>query len=516
MLVHDLLRRQADRDPSQVLTCELHGAAAYGEVCEDARRIAQALVGTGVQRGDRVVLALENSRQWIASFFGILRAGAVVVPLPPGRKADRLPFVLRDCTPRACIVDAQTMAAAAPLADPACALLVGGSHSEPIDRRPDVRAAAMDLADAMRQAPAGEPATRAIDIDLAAIIYTSGSTGAPRGVMLSHLNLAANADSIVQYLRLRNADRVMVVLPFHYVYGLSLLTTHVAVGGSLALDNRFAFPNAILKSMQRFDATGFAGVPSTFALLLHRSTIRGMTFPALRYVTQAGGPMPPALLDEWLRVLPHVPFFTMYGATEASARLAYLDPADLPARRGSIGKAIPNVELTVVTDDGRLAAAGEVGEIVARGANIMMGYWNCPDETRAVMCPYGFRTGDLARADDDGYLYVVGRRQEMLKVGAERVGTKEIEDVLHEHPTVHEAAVIGAPHDLLGEVPVAFVAPRSGVSAPPEELMAFCRDRLADHKVPVRVVVQSELPKSAAGKIDKRALRDALGEAVSP
>lgn len=513
MLVHDLLRRQADRDPSRILTCERHGSAGYGDVCEDARRIAQVLAGIGVRRGDRVVLALENSRQWIASFFGVLQAGAVVVPLPPGRKADRLPFVLRDCTPRACILDATTMAAAAPLADPACALLAGGSLPYASDGL-TLRSAPIDLTEAMRQAPAGEPGVRSIDIDLGAIIYTSGSTGAPRGVMLSHLNLASNAESIVQYLELRAADRVMVVLPFHYVYGLSLLTTHVWVGGSLALDNRFAFPNAILQSMQQFEATGFAGVPSTFALLLHRSTMRGMSFPALRYVTQAGGPMPPALLDEWLRVLPHVPFFTMYGATEASARLAYLHPAELPARRGSIGKAIPNVELTVVTEEGRPAAAGEVGEIVARGANIMMGYWNCPDETRAAMCAYGFRTGDLARADDDGFLYVVGRRHEMLKVGAERVGTKEIEDVLHEHPTVHEAAVVGAPHELLGEVPVAFVAPRSGASAPAEELIAFCRGRLADHKVPVRVVVQAELPKSAAGKIDKRALRDAIGEAV--
>jgi acyl-CoA synthetase (AMP-forming)/AMP-acid ligase II len=516
MLLHDLLRRHADCDADRTLALDLRGRASYGDVLEDALRIAQVLAGCCVRRGDRVVLAMENSPQWIAAFFGILHVGAAVVPLPAGRKSDRLPFVLRDCEPRACIVDGATLPVAAPAAGRECALLVerfgearrDGSESTEAD--PET---VIDLADAMRQVPAADPGVRAIDIDLAAIIYTSGSTGSPRGVMLSHVNLTSNAESIVQYLGLAASDRVMVVLPFHYVYGLSLLTTHVRVGGSLALDNRFAFPSAILRSMQQFEATGFAGVPSTFALLLHRSSIRSMTFPSLRYVTQAGGPMPPALLKQWLQVLPDIPFFVMYGATEASARLAYLDPADLSERAGSIGKAIPNVELTLVRDDGRPAQIGEVGEIVARGANIMLGYWNRPDETRAVTCEYGFRTGDLARADADGFLYVVGRRQEMLKVGAERVGTKEIEDVLHEHESVHEAAVVGASHALLGEVPVAFVALCPGASAEPEEVIAFCRTRLADHKVPARVLFRPELPKSPAGKIDKRALREALGEA---
>jgi acyl-CoA synthetase (AMP-forming)/AMP-acid ligase II len=297
------------------------------------------------------------------------------------------------------------------------------------------------------------------------------------------------------------------------VYGLSLLTTHVHVGGSLAIGNRLAFPNAILQSMQQFEVTALAGVPSTFALLLHRSTIAQMTFPSLRYVTQAGGPMPPALLQRWLRILPDVPFYVMYGATEASARLAYLDPSELPARIGSIGTAIPNVELTVTKEDGQPVAPGEVGEIVARGSNIMMGYWNAPEETQAALGPHGFRTGDLATCDSDGFLYLVGRRQDMLKVGGERVGAKEIEDVLHEHAAVHEAAVVGVPHELFGEVPVAFIALCSESTASSEDVISFCRARLPDHKVPARVVFQTDLPKSAAGKIDKPALRD-LAKAI--
>jgi long-chain acyl-CoA synthetase len=507
MLVHEFLRRSVDRWPDQTGVVEVRGSRSYADLYQDAARIAQVLVNCGVKRGDRVVLALENSHLWVTAFFGILEAGGVVVPLAAGQKNDRLQYAVRDCTPVACIVDEATASALGP-AGATLAMLVdrrGGDH---------VRHVALDLHRAMAQASPVAPLVRVIDVDLAAIVYTSGSTGAPRGVMLSHLNLTANAESIVQYLRLTPRDRMMVVLPFHYVYGLSLLTTHLSVGGSLAIDNRFAIPNIVLKSMQQFEVTGLAGVPSTFALFLHRSSIARMAFPSLRYVTQAGGAMPPALLQQWLRVLPNVPFYVMYGATEASARLAYLDPSQLSARVGSIGTAIPNVELAVIRENGQRASPGEVGEIVARGSNIMMGYWNCPEDTAAALGPHGFRTGDLAQCDSEGFLYIVGRRQDMLKVGGERVGAKEIEDVLHEHPAVHEAAVVGAAHELFGEVPVAFVALCPDASASPEQIVSFCRSRLPDHKVPVRIMVQDDLPKSAAGKIDKPALR-ALVKAVA-
>ena len=224
----------------------------------------------------------------------------------------------------------------------------------------------------------------------------------------------------------------MCVLPFYYVYGLSLLHTHLAVGGSVVIDNRFVYPNVVLREMQEHAVTGFAGVPSTFALLLHRSELESTQLPALRYVTQAGGAMPVARIQEWLERGPNVPFYVMYGATEASARLTFLDPARLREKAGSIGKAIPNVEIRIVKDDGTLAAPHEIGELVARGANIAHGYWNNPDETCEKFGPLGYRTGDLGYADDEGYLFLVGRRHDMLKVGAHRVGAKEIEDVLQE------------------------------------------------------------------------------------
>jgi amino acid adenylation domain-containing protein len=491
-LVSDFLVRAAASAPEAIAIIEPGGSISYRDLNARANRFAQLLRANGVRRGDRVLIAMENSATWVSCYFGVMKAGAVAVPVAHGDRSDRLTHVVADAAPVAVVAD-QRSAAHVERMPGARIVLVSG---ESLDR-------------SLAAMPEEEPPRQGIDLDLAAIIYTSGSTGDPRGVMLTHLNLRANAESIVEYLRLSSADRMIVVLPFYYVYGLSLLHTHMFVGGSLVLENRFAFPAVVPKAMERHAVTGLAGVPSTFAFLLHRSPLTSMHFPSLRYVTQAGGPMASGHLRDWRAAMPQVPFYVMYGATEASARLSFLDPSEVDRRRGSIGKAIPNVELRVVTDEGRTAAPGQVGELVARGSNISPGYWNNPDETRAAFGPGGYRTGDLAYADEDGYLYLVGRRQDMLKVGAHRVGAKEIEDVLSEHESVHEVAVVGEAHELLGEVPVAIVTARGGAVDVPN-VLAFCRSRLAAHKTPSRIIVRDELPKTGAGKIDKRQLREWL------
>ncbi len=513
MFVHDLLSASARRSPDTIAVIERGGCATYAEVDQHASRVAARLRDSGVNPGDRVILALENSITFIACYFGILKTGAVAVPLPPGPRSDRLPAAIEDCAPAACIVDESTwpvVAAAEPHSTLRAAFVI--TRETPALRDCGVL---QSLTCSARQAAAPNRTFPVEDDSLAAIIYTSGTTGKPRGAMLSHHNIRANTASIVEYLELTAADRMMVVLPFYYVYGLSLLHTHVAAGGSVVLDNRFAFPGVVVRAMQEHAVTGFAGVPSTFAMLLHKSNIARATLPALRYVTQAGGPMPPARLQEWLRAVPGVPFFVMYGATEAAARLAFLPPSELLRRMGSIGKAIPGVELHVLRDDGQAAAAGEVGEIVARGPNISPGYWNCPDETRERFGPEGFRTGDLGYADADGFLYLVARRHEMIKVGAHRVSPKEIEDTIHEHPAVHEAAVVAQPHQLLGEAPVAHVVLRGNSELTAGEIIQFCRARLPEHKVPVVVTFHAELPKSGAGKISKRALQQGAPDRVA-
>jgi amino acid adenylation domain-containing protein len=504
-LVHDLLRASAARQPDAVALIDAGRAVTYDALETRANRFANVLREAGVGRHDRVVIALDNGLDFVACYVGTLRTGAVAVPLPAGPRSDRLQSAIADCMPVACVVDratAGTLAPGSPLARVPVLFSTG-------PRTP--AAGVRSLEESLASAASTPPAARVIDVDLAAIIYTSGSTGEPRGVMLSHRNILANTRSIVRYLELTSRDRVMCVLPFYYVYGLSLLHTHLAVGGSIVIDNRFAFPNLVLSAMREHKATGFAGVPSTFAVLLTRSTLSEMTFPDLRYVTQAGGGMAPAKVLEWLEHGPRVPFYIMYGATEASARLTYLPPSEVRRKLGSIGRPIPNVEIVVITDDGAVAGVHEIGELVARGANISSGYWNDPEETAAKFGPSGYRTGDLGYVDDEGFLFLVGRKHDMIKVGAHRVGAKEIEDVLHEHRDVAEAAVIGTPHDILGEAPAAFIVLREGAPAGRMEIQAFCRERLAAHKVPVTVTVVPEIPKTpGVGKTDKRALAASL------
>lgn len=505
MLVYHFLERFARETPAAPAVIDQNGTTTYDQLNRLANRFANLCREVGVIRGDRVAIALENSVELVAVYLGAMKAGAVAVPLPPGPRSDRLTRAITDCSPRVVVIDpptAREVEASGSLVNVPAVFVARGVAKRGL-------ASFRDLQAALESSAEEAPTVRCIDLDLAAIIYTSGSTGEPRGVMLTHKNFVANARSILQYLELTYRDRVMCVLPFYYVYGLSLLHTHLAVGGSIVVDNRFAFPNVVLAAMQQHRVTGFAGVPSTFALLLHRSNLAEMPLPDLRYVTQAGGGMPRSQILDWCERGPRVPFYVMYGATEAGARLTYLPPDALPKKLGSIGRSIPNVEIVVVNELGKRAGPGEVGELVARGSNIASGYWNNPDETREKFGPLGYRTGDLGYMDEDGFLYLVGRRHDMIKVGAHRIGAKEIEDVLLEHPRVHEAAVVAMTHDLLGEAPIAFVSWKDDASIDLEGLQAFCRSRLPAHKLPVRFVVRADLPKiGGVGKIDKSALKE--------
>lgn len=507
MLVHEFLERSADSRPDAIGLVHGDDRATYAQLAQGANRMAHVLVEAGIRPGDRVGLLAENSRLYLESFFGILKAGAIAVPLNTAADPRALGGSLSDCEARALIVGSRLAAVGlAAAAEPGGPSIVVAPARGDLDAAPaSLRAVGLDREAGSQATPPRVPRTAA---DRAAIIYTSGSTGRPKGATLRHGNIEANTASIVSYLGLSGADSMLVVLPFFYVYGQSLLTTHVAVGGRLVIENRFLFPAAALDTLEREETTGFAGVPSTFAILLHKTNLASRRLPALRYVTQAGGAMAPALTRELLAALPHARLFVMYGATEASARLAYLDPAELPRRVGSIGRAIPGVELRVLRNDGTEADVDEVGEIVARGPNIMEGYWNDPEETARVLDADGYHTGDLARRDADGFLWVVGRSRDMIKAGAHRISPKEIEDVLLEHPAVHEAAVVGVPDEILGEAIEAHVVARPGASLAAHELEEHSRGRLPAYKVPRAIVLRDALPKSAAGKILKDRLRE--------
>lgn len=336
---------------------------------------------------------------------------------------------------------------------------------------------------------------------LAQLIFTSGSTAVPKGVMITHGNLEANTSSILDYLHLSKNDTMLVVLPFFYCYGLSLLHTHLRVGGTLALNNSFMFLGSVIRDLNTYKCTGFAGVPSHFQILLRKSnSFKTGSFPHLRYVTQAGGKLHTAFITEFNKVFPNIQFFVMYGQTEATARLSYLPPTRLYDKLGSIGKGIPNVELKVVDDDGNQVVPGVTGEIIARGKNVMKGYFKDHIATNEALRDGWLHTGDLGTVDSDGFIYLTARKKEMIKAGGKRVSPKEIEEVIVALPEVVDCTVEGMDHPDLGEAIRAVVVKAAGSNLSGEEVRAACASRLAFFKVPAEVVFKNNIEVSSTGK----------------
>ncbi len=522
-MIHALLEATARRAPDrEALVLHDPGAArvTYGALAAAARRFSRLCVALGVAPGDRVAILAHNGLEYAAAYYGALAAGAIAVPLNTAADPASLLHYLHDSGastllvgPRLERVVVQAAARFAELPALTTVIMAAGPAMAALGKAAPLglRLVPASDADERDDAPLALPLT---DDDVASIIYTSGSTGRPRGATLTHGNVSANVSSIVRYLGLTEDDRVLAVLPFYYVYGKSVLNTAVAVGATVVVENRFQYPNVALDTLEAERCTGFAGVPSTFAILAHRSNlaerVAGGQLAALRWVTQAGGGMSPTLTRELLAMLPGRQVFVMYGATEASARLSYVPPDELPGCVGSIGRAIPDVELTVRRPDGTPCAVDEPGELFARGPNIMRGYWHDPDATAAVLGPHGYATGDLARTDAAGRLWLVGRKQDMLKVGGHRVAAREIEDAILEHPGILEAAVIGVPDELLGDKLRAFIVPRTpGAPDAPDAaaLKRFLKERLPAYKIPDDVVVRDALPKNPSGKVMKDALR---------
>jgi len=344
------------------------------------------------------------------------------------------------------------------------------------------------------------------DSDVAVVIFTSGSTGTKKGVMLTHRNLCTNTESIVQYLELTSQDRICATLPFFYCYGASLVHTHLRVGGSILLSNNI-FLGGIIRDINTFSCTGFAGVPSTYQILMNKTSFLKEKLPTLRYITQAGGQLPNKYIRLLTEAFPQKKLFVMYGATEATARLSYLPPDMILTKLGSIGKGIPGVTLKVLNAEGKPVHPGETGEITARGDNIMKGYYRDPEGTQGVIKNGWLYTGDLATIDNDGYIYIVGRAKNIIKSGGYRISPNEIEEFICSLEGVNGCVVLGIPDEIMGEAVVAIVQPGNvPKSSLNKEIRMQCTQHLPSYKIPTAVCFVSEFPLSASNKVDKQAL----------
>jgi acyl-CoA synthetase (AMP-forming)/AMP-acid ligase II len=390
----DYLLAQADKNAIALIAPE--DTYTYGDVCAAAASIGNILRAAGLAKGDRVGILAGNSLFWVASYLGILQMGGVAVPfaktLEPGRFPQTVAFT--GCRALLGQPDYLEKYGHAIASD----VLVVSDSPTPLHLSREITQIRFAFEST---SCASEPVDE--ERDLAALMFTSGSTGAPRAVMVSHRNIIANTDSIIAYLRLSAADRMLCVLPFHYCFGTSLLHTHLRVGGSLVLAD-FWPPTMLFRRLTEMGCTGFAGVPSIFQTLVRNTALSESGFRALRKIQQAGGKLPTPILREMATTLPETEVFVMYGQTEATARLSYLEPDRLSDKLGSIGRAIPGVTLTIVDETGQPMPPGAAGEIAAKGENITRGYWQDPAATAQSFRDGALYTGDIAYADEEGYI----------------------------------------------------------------------------------------------------------------
>jgi long-chain acyl-CoA synthetase len=468
----------------QVTYAKLRSAAYHWQ-----RRLQAEQCGPG----DRVGLFAENGPFFIAAYLGAIRAGLCAVPFPTDCNRSTFERIVASTGMKCLLVSARFQTQIQSWSERSGVKLLVETDCPPRTER-----------------DAPPPAEVDLESHLAAIMFTAGSTGDAKGVMVTHQNILVNTEDILAYTRIGPDDRVMCVLPFFYCYGTSLLHTHLMAGGSLVINNRFLFPEKVLDEMERQACTGLAGVPATYQILLRKTRLAQRRFPALRWLQQAGGKLPNPLVRELRQALPGVQLFVMYGQTEATARLSYLPPDKLDDKLGSIGCGLPHVRLEVLRPDDTPVRPGsdEVGQIVASGESIASGYWADADETARYFRDGKLQTGDMARVDADGFIFIVERARDFIKAMGYRVGPKEVEEVLAEMPQIVEAAVVGVPDELWGEAIRAFVVTVRPDQLTDDDVRNHCLKRLPNYKVPQQVDFLPRLPKLANGKVDRKALQE--------
>ena len=437
--------------------------------------------------GENIILYSGNSYFFVLSYLAIIKSGNICVPINPAAKKEITGFIFEETKPKLCVVQEKSK-----------------SNVADFDITSFTEGDAKDIVENQQIKIGNLKSDDKFDTEQTAeLIYTSGSTALPKGVMLSHKNLIANTSSIVEYLKLTKTDKVLVVLPFYYCYGLSLMHTHLKVGGAIAFNNTFMFIGTVINNLKKYECTGFSGVPSHFQILLRKSdSFKKTEFPHLRYVTQAGGKLHATFISEFIESFPKVKFWVMYGQTEATARLSYLSPEFLPEKLGSLGKAIPGVTLEILSEEGQLVAEGEVGEIVASGDNIMKGYYNDPELTQKTLKDGKLYTGDLAKKDKDGFIYLTARKKEIIKVGGERVSPKEIEEVIVSFKEVVDCTIEGVFDEVLGEKIKATIVVNSinDKVRLEKDILNHCKQYLSPIKIPQQIIFEQQVKVNAAGK----------------
>ncbi|MDO9598616.1 MAG: acyl-CoA ligase (AMP-forming), exosortase A system-associated [Azoarcus sp.] len=521
-LLHQLVLASAERTPGAAAITFGADTRSYANLASEITAFAAGLLQLGIDRTERVGIYLDKRIETATAFFGITAAGGVFVPVNPILKAEQVGYILQDCNVRVLVTSPERFTALKE-ALTHCHDLRHVILTNTVAELPTLPGASVHRWSDILAAP---PAAghRIIDTDMAAILYTSGSTGRPKGVVLSHRNMVAGAKSVAQYLENRPDDTLLAALPLSFDAGFSQLTTAFHAGARVVLLN-YLMPRDVLKALEKEQVTGLTAVPPLWIQLSQLQWPEAVSHH-LRYIANTGGRMPLDTLTKLRSMLPQTKPFLMYGLTEAF-RATYLPPAEVDRRPDSIGKAIPNAEVLVLREDGTECAANEPGELVQRGALVGMGYWNDPEKTaeRYKPLPAGVGgregglvlpelavfSGDNVRRDEEGFLYFIGRRDEMMKTSGYRVSPTEVEEILYATQMVGECAAFGVTHDTLGQAIVVIVTPPPGGTIDLAALQTECRTRMPAYMVPSRIELhEGPLPRNPNGKIDRKALANQL------
>jgi len=506
MLLQHAFEDTAARRPGKLALVCGGERVGYGELRTRAAAVAGALRDDGVQPGDRVLVLLESSVDYVAALLGVLAAGAVFVPVSPLAKADKLAFLVRDTRARALLTQAALATTWQPVLHGDTTLatcrVAGDALDDPRVRPwPGAQNAAASLPPVEREADA-----------LAILIYTSGTTGVPKGVMLSHGNVTSALAAIQAYLGFTPDDVIALALPAVFSYGLSNLLLALSVGATVVLDRWAAFPVKLARMLEAERVTVLPGVPTLFAALLGLQDLARFDLSALRIVTNAAAALPQAHVERLCAALPQARFFSMYGMTEC-VRASYLPPEALDGRPGSVGRGMPGQAHWLVDDGGQPLAHGATGELVVRGPHVMQGYWERPLDTRQRLSidpqtgERVLRTGDLFRSDADGWLYFVARRDDIIKTRGEKVAPREVENAIYQLAAVTGCAVVGVADDTLGQAVKAYVTLQSGCGLRERDIVKHCLSRLENYMAPKFVEIVDELPRTESGKIRHASLR---------
>lgn len=483
----------------------------YRELRRAARRLAFAFQERGLRRGDRVAIYLENGWPCVVAIYATLMAGGAFVVVNPQTRTEKLGYILEDSEAAIVVMDGDLLTG-----EPPPAALESGRHLIYLGSPPGGWPEGATLDDLLARATPAPADPGVISIDLAALIYTSGSTGQPKGVMMTHQSMLFATRSIAQYLRLGAADRILNVLPLAFDYGLYQLLISIHLRATLVLERSFAYPVQIVGRAQEFQVTVFPGVPTIFATLRSLRMRQTLTIPSVRRVTNTAAALTAEAVAACRELFPNALIFSMYGLTECK-RVSYLEPEELERRPASVGKAIPGTEVFLLSPEGEPVPPGETGILHVRGPHIMLGYWKEPELSARMLRPGRYPgerilcTQDYFRQDDEGFLYFVGRSDDIIKTRGEKVSPIEVEAVLHAIPGVREAAVVGAPDEILGQAVHAYLALEEGCTLTAQEVKQHCRARLEAFMVPQEIFFLAELPRTATAKVRKEGLRAIAG-----